>query len=385
MPVLAVPVFAMPALAMIEIRAVTSPGEVRAAAVEGGALLDYAIHRPGARNGVGDRLRGRVIAHVPALAGAFVALPGEQEGFLPDSRAPPGLTAGSAVTVLVTRAPQGSMSRGKGPRLSAQTPQAPAGPPALLGPGPGAVERLAALHPAAPVLLDDPALAATLPLPCTLTPQPWDDALATEIDALAQPEVALPGGLRAVVHPTPALTAIDLDTAAASADRRPKPAAQKEANRAALPALACAIRLRNLSGAIVLDLAGMAARARAALGPDLAAALAPDPLRPRFLGFTALGLAEILRPRIHPPLHELLAGPHAAGLAALRHLAAQSAAAPAARFIMTAAPDVVRALDADPLARADLARRTGRPLILRLDPALPPTRWATEPLDRAYP
>ena len=90
------------------------------------------------------------------------------------------------------------------------------------------------------------------------------------------------------------------------------------------------------------------------------------------LGFTALGLAEIVRPRVHPPLHELLAGPHAAGLAALRRVAARERRArrtwpPALR----AAPAVVAALQADPVALADLARRTGRPLMLRTDPALP--------------
>jgi len=44
----------------------------------------YAIWRPGAPDGVGDIHRGRVIARVPAMAGAFVALDGA-EGFLPDS------------------------------------------------------------------------------------------------------------------------------------------------------------------------------------------------------------------------------------------------------------------------------------------------------------
>ena len=48
--------------------------------------------------------------------------------------------------------------------------------------------------------------------------------------------------------------------------------------------------------------------------PALTAALAGDPLRPRFLGFTALGLAEIARPRVRAPLHEMLSGPLAAGL-----------------------------------------------------------------------
>jgi hypothetical protein len=117
---------------------------------------------------------------------------------------------------------------------------------------------------------------------------------------------------------------------------------------------------------------------RAQLGPALQEALAGDPLRPRLLGFTALGLAEIVRPRVHPPLHETLSGPHAAGLAALRQIAREAAVAPHRVFRLTAALDVMTALDSDPFALPDLARRTGRSLIRVPDPALPPGSWRIE-------
>ena len=357
---------------MIRIFACCSPGEIRAAAVDDqGTLVDYAIHRPGRPDGVGDRLRGRVIAAVPAMAGAFIALP-DAEGFLPDSQGAAGLHQGDSVTVVITRTAQG----GKGPRLSARTPQAEPGPPALLAPGPGAIDRLLALHPGASLTIDDPAHARP---GATIVQQAWDDTLTATIEALADPFLPLPGGARATIHPTPALVAIDLDTAAATAGRNPKAATQRAINEAAIPALARAIRLRNLSGAIVVDLAGMAQKARTALAPAFAAALATDPLHPRFLGFTALGLAEITRPRAHAPLHEVQAGPHAAGLAALRHLARQAADSPATPWRLRTTPDIVSALEADPTARADLARRTGRPLILFSDPSLPPGSCRPEP------
>jgi Ribonuclease G/E len=359
---------------MIRILAACSPGEIRAVAVEDDRLLDYAIERPGAPNAVGSRLRGRVTAIVPAMAGAFVALP-DGEGFLPDSQGAAGLNVGAAVTVVITRAAQGD----KGPRLSARKPPADPGPPALLAPGPGAIDRLLALHPGASVVVDDPAV---FPGRATVVPRAWDDAIQAAVDALSDPLVPLPGGGRASIHPTPALVAIDLDAGAATAERRAKPGAQRAANQAALPAIARAIRLRNLSGAIVVDLAGMAAKARATLAPGFAAALAPDPLNPRFLGFTALGLAEILRPRIHPPLHELLAGPHAAGLAALRHLVAENAANPSHAPRLVAAPDVAAALQADTEARSALVRRTGRPLVLQSDPVLSPGTWRVETIAR---
>jgi Ribonuclease G/E len=366
------------------IRAAVSPGEIRVAVTGGGGLIDYAIWRPGAPDGVGDVHRGRVTAHLPALAGAFVALEGGASGFLPDSEGG-RLPEGSILAVRVTRAAQG----GKGPRLSArdvptrdmESPDG-SGPPALLWRGPGALERLAALHPEDDILLDDAALAAqlrpTLAPRLSLVPAAFDEATLTAVEALAGPEAMLPGGARMSVHPTPALTAIDLDLGAGAAGRQGKGAAHDAANRAALPELARQIRLRNLGGGIVVDFAGLSPKRRIALAPALAEALAGDPLQPRLLGFTALGFAEILRPRLHPPLHEVLAGPHAAGLAALRQLAAEQAAVPSRALALRAAPAIVTALRADPAALAALADRTGRPLALRDDASLAPLRWLLE-------
>lgn len=360
--------------AATRILAFSSPGEIRAAAVAANVLLDVAIDRPGRPDGVGDIHRGRAAARVPALAGVFVTL-ADGEGFLPEKEGGSGILEGDPVAVRVTRAAQG----GKGPRLAIAAGIDPGeGGPALLSRGPGGVERLAALHQGADVFVSDPALAASLRpalhgrvhLIAVL-----DDAVEQEIDDLGETGVALPRGMRASIHPTPALTAIDVDAGAATAIRAPKAAAQLAANRAALPEVARQIRLRNLSGAILLDLAGMPAGKRQALGPDLQQALASDPLRPRLLGFTRLGLAEIVRTRVHPPLYELLRGPHAAGLAALRKIAqgAGLASRPGARLAaLRAAPDVVTALRNDPIALRDFARRFGREASLRSDPRLSP-------------
>ena len=308
----------------------------------------------------------------------FVALDGA-DGFLPDSAGGAGRGVGDRLVVRITRAAQG----GKGPRVAA-IDEAPApGPPHLLRRGPNAVERLAALHPG-PVLVDDPAVALILrpALAQRLQIGPAiTGVIEDQIEALGRPDIMLPGGLRATITPTPALVAIDVDTAGASEGRMPKPAAQAALNRAMLPGLARQLRLRNLSGAILIDLAGLSVRRRHSLADAVHAALAPDPLSPRFLGFTALGLAEILRARIHPPLHELLAGPHAAGLAALRRLTREAGAGaiPALR----AAPGVVAALQDDAAALQALAQRIGRPLVMRSDPTLPACAWFLEDTSRA--
>jgi ribonuclease G len=358
-----------------------SPGEARVAAVTDAELVDYALWRPGAPDGCGDLYIGRVTARAPAMAGAFVALPGT-DGFLPDSEGGADVTAGDLLPVRVTRAAQG----GKGARLTARlNPGERAlaggdtGAVRLLRRGPGAVERLAAQYPDAPVLADDLALAAAL-RPALggrlqAVARAFDEDIGEQVAALAAPTVVLPGGARLHIVPTPALTAIDVDAGAASAGRRDKAVAQPALNRAAIPALARQIRLRNLSGAILVDFAGMPARRRAALGRELAAALATDPLRPRLLGFTALGLAEIVRPRRHPPMHELLAGPHAAGLAALARADAELAGGPARLLVLHAAPDVIAALEADAVALPDFSRRCGGALALQSDPVLAPGTW----------
>ena len=339
---------------MIRILVEQSPGEIRAAVLDGETLQDFAIWRPGQPDGVGDVYRGRVVAHVPAMAGAFVSLPGG-DGFLPDSAGAAQIVEGALLTVRVVRAGQG----GKGPRLAGAPPSQ--GEPGLVSRGPSPLDDLLAAHPGlVPIQGDFPA------------------PIADEIAGLGEREVDLPAGMRASIYPTPALVAIDLDMAAATASRQAKASAQMAANLAALPALARQIRLRNLSGAILVDPAGLSLKRRPKLAPALAAALATDPLQPRLLGFTALGLAEIVRRRVRPPLHELLAGPHAAGLAALRAIDRETAAAPYLSLGLTCAPDVAAALGRDAAALVALAGRTGRPLIPKSDPALPSCAWRIE-------
>lgn len=362
------------------ILAVSSPGEVRTAVVEQGKLVDYAIWRPGAPDGVGDLHRGRVIARVASMAGTFVEV-NRDTGFLPDSETTTGLTEGALLAVRITRAAQA----GKGPRLTARLSAdefalGGSGLQRLIRRGPSAVERLATLYPNASVIMDDPGLAATLqpliPGRIALSPHAFDDDTEAQIEALEQHSAVLPGGGRLSVTPTPALVAIDLDSGQATGDGNSKTAAQLAFNRAALPELARQIRLRNLSGAIMVDLAGLPARRRTLLAPALSAALASDPLRPRLLGFTNLGLAEIVRPRIHPPLHELLSGPHAAGLLALRRIAAELTQPPHRLPTLVASPAIVAALQADGVCLPDLARRAGRALVLRSDPTL--SSWHLE-------
>jgi hypothetical protein len=345
----------------------STPGEIRGLALDDRGPLDSAIERPGGPLGVEDVVVGRITSRVPAMAGAFVALPGASaDGFLPDTAGARALPEGTHLALRVTRGPQG----GKGPRLAA-IPGEAEGPARLLRRGPGAVERLASLHPEAGIRVDRPGVAAALPsaLRPRVTVGLGDDAdrAASVWEALAEPEVALAGGARMTITPTQALVAIDIDAGSATAERRAKKDAQLALNRALAPAIARQIRLRHLAGAILIDPAGVPQRTRPQLTDAFAAAFAGDPLTPRFLGFSALGLAEILRPRLHPPLHELLRGAHAEGLAALAALCAAWEQRPGGTETLAAMPAIIAAIEMDIVAREQFRDRTGRPPSLHAD------------------
>ncbi|WP_415493865.1 ribonuclease E/G [Acetobacter sp.] len=346
---------------------------MRIAVTRNDTLLDFALWRPAAPDMVGSVYHARIEALTPAMGGAFVALGGNQSGFLPLQNNAPKLTEGQAVTVEVSRAAQG----GKGLRLRLLAADVASEQKGLVTPGPTPLARLAALWPTAAVVVDSPAAAALIPpaLRDRREPgfAPYPDSIAAACDALEEPLVALPGGMEATITPTPALIAIDMDATPAQTGHT-KQTAQFAANRDALPALMRQIRLRNLSGAILIDPAGLATRKRQALLEPVNAALKPDPLNPRCLGITALGLIEIVRARIYPSLPELLNSPHGRALRVLRHILVH---APQTTQI-TGGAGIIRALEQDPEAVADCARQLGHKLSLHTNHALPDLTWTVQ-------
>lgn len=283
---------------MAVIRASRRGEDVRVALLEGDVLREFWHWNLDAPDGVGDVYTGRVAAVLPAMAGRFVELGGES-GFLPDSAGGAGLGVGTYSTVRVTRAAQG----GKGPRLAVlEAP--PADRPGLARRGGGPLVECAARHELAPVRVDDYELLARLrpELEGRLVydAQAFDAVLEDEVAALSEPRAMLPMGAVLRITPAPAATLLDVDAAAAS------DAAPLALNLAIIPEICRQIVLRNLSGGILIDFAGMKAATRAKLAEPLRAALKGDFLKPEFLGFSHLGFAELTRRRIRPPLHELV-------------------------------------------------------------------------------
>jgi ribonuclease G len=281
--------------------AVSRRGEVvRIALLRGDSLTEFHLWNLAAPDGLGDIYTGRVDAVMPALAGRFVALGPDLSGFLPDSAGGKTLSIGNYAAFRVTRAAQGD----KGPRL--ELVKEPCGDsPGLLRRGPGPLRELAIRLPREEIVLDDYALTAelrpTLEGRMKYAAQAFDAVLEDEIAALAEPIAALPHGGRLHISPTPAATLLDVDAASAS-DTPPL-----TFNNAVIPEICRQIILRNLSGGILIDFAGMKPAARTKLAEPLRNTLKNDPLSPDFLGFSHLGLAEITRRRIRPPLHEMLA------------------------------------------------------------------------------
>jgi Ribonuclease G/E len=362
------------------ILAEASPGEVRTALLLGERLMEAWVERPARPDGVGDLHRGRVVAISAAMSGAFVALPGNETGFLPESAASAprqpikqSVQEGQILGLRVTRAAQA----GKGPRLSAVLTDAeaaliaaaPQGAPRLVARGPCAAQRLAARYPKAVLRVTGAGLVARLRAALGDRVQAqhgavFDEEIEGDFTALSESAVALPGGGVLHIQTTRALTALDVDSGGAGDGLA-------RFNETALPEIARQIRLRNLSGAILLDVAGLSAKRRQALLEPLRAALAPDRLA-RLVGLTGLGLFEVVRDRIHLPLAEILHTPLAEGLAALRQAARDAAARPAERLMLEARPEVIAALSDLPGALDDYTALTGHGLELRSVASGPP-------------
>lgn len=132
----------------------------------------------------------------------------------------------------------------------------------------------------------------------------WEDhGLPAMIAALLRPEVALGNGASMFVEPTRALVAVDVNTGSDTS-----PAAGLKANIAAARDLPRQLRLRGLGGQVVVDVAPMPKRDRAAFEQQLRAALRGESAETTLAGWTPLGHLEIQRKRDRLPLEWLVKG-----------------------------------------------------------------------------
>ena len=233
--------------------------------VRDGALLDYAIWRPGAPDGVGDLYRGRVMARVAAMAGSFRGagwdrgVPARQRRWRGPARgrhrAGPGHARGAGR--------QGAAADRAAGALDERSPPA-RGPGALLEladryPGrSGADGRQRAGGPTgAGSRRSGSSVAAGL--------RRRDRGAGRGAGAAGCATCAAASACTFI--PRRRWWRSTWTRVARWPSRQGKAASHLAVNLAVLPALARQIRLRNLSGAILVDFAGLAARRRVVARP----------------------------------------------------------------------------------------------------------------------
>lgn len=379
----------------------------------GTAFVEIGEARPGVlsggRFGVGDavlvqatadpgRGKGAKLTAAPSLAGSLLALSPARPGLAVSRRiadaaervrlkqllrdiaeAGEGLIARSAAAGAAPAALAEEAGRLRATWAGIQARAREAKPPARLH-QPDPLGRMLADNPAVRrVLVDDPAALAALSDPRIerhrdgplLARHGVDEA----IEAALRPEVPLSSGGRLIIEETAALVVVDVDSG---------PAGPAETNAAAVAELTRQMRLRNLSGHLVVDFiprrgGGHAQR----LTEALRRAVADDPLAPNIAGISPLGLVELTRGRRAASLAammlegELRRSAEAVAAVALAAVLREAASRPG-RPLLVAAPDVLAAARAIPGALAETERRLGRPLELRPQPGRPREDYVVE-------
>ncbi len=130
-------------------------------------------------------------------------------------------------------------------------------------------------------------------------------SLETALDNALKERVWLRSGGFLVIQPTEALVSIDVNTGKFDGRKNLEETFFKT-NLEAAEEAARQLRLRNLSGIILVDFINMAEEEhKQELLRAFSAALEKDPVKVSLLGYTRLGLVELTRKKIRKPLHEI--------------------------------------------------------------------------------
>ncbi|HEV2264915.1 MAG TPA: ribonuclease E/G [Stellaceae bacterium] len=304
-----------------EIAVAASGGELWAALKEDGHVVELRATGGGGASRVGEVWLARVVGLRPEMPAALVDIGLARPALLSaEDVAPKGrfkaLREGEAIVVEVAKDARADKAVGVTMRLSRALASPPNGKPPLRldTPAPAPAVLIAPWLDLAPdaIAVDDRAVYAALRnwlrvrhpalvggLAADNEPLYESSGIADAVEQALAPRLALPGGGFLLVEPTALGVAIDVDSGAA----RSAVAVNIEAARA----VARQIRLRNLSGPMIVGFVGMkekdeGARVFAALKKAMARH-APDS---QVLGWTRLGHVELVRKRRAPSLAETL-------------------------------------------------------------------------------
>lgn len=128
--------------------------------------------------------------------------------------------------------------------------------------------------------------------------------LTGQVEAALKPRVWLKSGANLVIQPTEALTVIDVNSGK-NTSKQDKKQNHYAINLEAAREIALQLRLRNLSGIIIVDFIDLYDEAlEAELLNELRALLKKDPVPAKLVDITKLGLVEITRKKQQKPLAE---------------------------------------------------------------------------------
>lgn len=129
------------------------------------------------------------------------------------------------------------------------------------------------------------------------------------IEHALMPKVWLKSGAYIIIQPTEALVSIDVNTGKAVSKKKDVQKTFLKVNMEAAKEIALQLRLRNLSGIIIIDFIDMEKEEdNQQLIECLRHELAKDRVQTRFIGMTKLGLAEVTRKKAMKPLYMQLKG-----------------------------------------------------------------------------
>ena len=164
---------------------------------------------------------------------------------------------------------------------------------------------------------DDPTLAASVHDACLeagCTPELYADpqlalyrlrSLSGLLDHLASATVPLRSGGSLIIEQTEAFAVIDVNTARYTG-KRDHPETVRRINQEAAREAARQIRLRQLSGTILIDFINCDIKQEEELGKILNAQFFSDPVSTKLVDFTKLHICEITRRKVHRSLKEQL-------------------------------------------------------------------------------
>ncbi len=142
----------------------------------------------------------------------------------------------------------------------------------------------------------------------------WDPArgkldavynITSTLEHALAPKVWLKSGAYLVIQPTEALISIDVNTGKAISRKKDIQQTYRRVNREAAWEIGRQLRLRNLSGMILIDFIDMDSEEdRQELLQTLREAVAEDPVQTTVVDMTALGLVEVTRKKMRRPLQE---------------------------------------------------------------------------------